>query len=189
MHHPVASWCVVVGGGEGVVQIVHEGHFSGGAWLPVVRGGDVPRDLVPEVAQGGHPGYPCFPLPLFGVAGGGAGWGVGNVGLAVAGAALGVLPLRHGVSDWVSPPVDGGHPESVPRGGRALAVWGGEWGAVVLGDVEEGVEEEVSDASPQGGRLDHGGRQDALGGAGGVEVQHLLVPESPEVLPYRCGVV
>ena len=45
----------------------------------------------------------------------------------------------------MSPPVDGGHPDSVLRGGRALAVWGGKWGAVVLGDVEEGVEEEVSD--------------------------------------------
>ena len=89
----------------------------------------------------------------------------------------------------MSPPVDGGHPDLVPRGGRALAVWGGEWGAVVSGDVEEGVEEEVSDAFPQGGRLDQGGRPDAAGGAGGVEAQHLLVPESPEVLPYRCGVV
>ena len=57
------------------------------------------------------------------------------------------------------------------------------------GDVEEGVEEEVSDALPQGGRLDQGDRPDALCGAGGVEAQHLLVPESPEVLPYRCGVV
>ena len=26
VHHPVASWCVVVGGGEGVMQIVHECH-------------------------------------------------------------------------------------------------------------------------------------------------------------------
>ena len=99
MHHPVVSWGVVVGGGEGVVQIVHESHVRGGGWLPVVGGGDVPRDVVPEVAQGGHPGYPCVLLPLFGVAGGGAGWGVGHVGLAVAGAALGVLPLRHGLSD------------------------------------------------------------------------------------------
>ena len=89
----------------------------------------------------------------------------------------------------MSPPVDGGHPDSVPRGGRALAVWGGVWGAVVSGDVEEGVEEEVSDAFPQGGCLDQGDRPDALGGAGGVEAQHLLDPESPEVLPYRCGVV
>ena len=89
----------------------------------------------------------------------------------------------------MSPPVDGGPADAVPRGGRALAVWGGEWGAVVSGDVEEGVEEEVSDAFPQGGRLDKRGRPDALGGAGGVEAQHLLVPESPEVLPYRCGVV
>ena len=55
--------------------------------------------------------------------------------------------------------------------------------------MEGGVEESVSDAFPQGGRLDQGGRRDALGGAGGVEAQHLLVPESPEVLPYRCGVV
>ena len=99
LHHPVDSWCVVVGGREGVVQIVHEGHVPGGGWLPVVGGGDVPQDVVPEVAQGGHPGYPCIPLPLFVVAGRGAGCGVGHVGLAVAGAALGVLPLRHGVSD------------------------------------------------------------------------------------------
>ena len=99
VHHAVASWCVVVGGGEGVVQFVHEGHVRGGGWLLVVRGGDVPRDVGPEVPQGGHPAYPCFPLPLFGVAGGGAGWGVGHVGLAVAGAALGVLRLWHGVSD------------------------------------------------------------------------------------------
>ena len=89
----------------------------------------------------------------------------------------------------MSPPVDGGHPDPAPGGGRALAVWGGAWGAVVSGDVEEGVEEEVSDAFPQGGRLDQGGRPDALGGAGCVEAQHLLVPESPEVLPYRCGIV
>ena len=67
--------------------------------------------------------------------------------------------------------------------------WVGEWGEVVSGDVEEGIEEEVSDAFPQGGRLDQGDRSDALGGAGGVQAQHLLVPESPEVLPYRCGVV
>ena len=99
VHHPVASWCVVVGGGEGVVQIVHEGHERGRGWLPVIRVGDVPRDVVLEVAQEGHPGYPCFPLPLFGVAGVGAWWRVGHVGLAVASAALGVIPLRHGVSD------------------------------------------------------------------------------------------
>ena len=89
----------------------------------------------------------------------------------------------------MSPQVDGGHPDSVPRVGRALAVWGGERGAVVLGDVKEGVEEKVSDAFPQGGRLDQGGRPDALGGARGAEASHHLVPESPEVLPYHCGVV
>ena len=63
------------------------------------------------------------------------------------------------------------------------------WGAVVSGDVEEGVEEEVSDAFPKGGRLDQGGRPDAGAGAGGAEAQHVLFPESSEVLPYRCGVV
>ena len=89
----------------------------------------------------------------------------------------------------MSPRNDGGHSDSVPRAGRALAVSGGEWGAVVFGDVEEGVEEEVSDAFPLGGRLDQVGRQDAVGGAGGVEAQHLLVPVSPEELPYRCGIV
>ena len=55
----------------------------------------------------------------------GGGWGVGHVGLAVAGAAPGAVPLRHGVSDQVSPPVDGGHPDPAPRGGGALGVWGG----------------------------------------------------------------
>ena len=99
VYRPVVSGCVVVGGGEGVVQIVHEGHVRGGGWLPVVGGGDVPRDVVMEVAQKGHLGYPCLPLPLFGVVGGGAGWGLDHVGLAVAGAALGAVPLRHGVSD------------------------------------------------------------------------------------------
>ena len=74
----------------------------------------------------------------------------------------------------MSPRIHGGHPDPAPRGGRALAVWGGAWGAVVSGDVEEGVEEEVSDAGA---------------GAGGAEAQHVLFPESPEVLPYRCGVV
>ena len=35
-----------------------------------------------------------------------------------------------------------------------------------------------------------GGRPDGGAGAGGAEVQHdVLFPESPEVLPYRCGVV
>ena len=190
VYHPVVCGCVVVGGGEGVVQIVHEGHVRGGGWLLLVGGGDVPRDVVPEVVQGGHPGYPCFPLPLFGAVRGGVGWGVGHVGLVVAAAALGVHPPRHGLSDQVSPPVDGGHPDPAPRGGRALAVWGGAWGALVSGDVEEGVEEEVSDAFPQGGRLNQGGRPDGGAGAGGAEVQHdVLFPESPEVLPYRCGVV
>ena len=190
VYHPVVCGCVVGGGGEGVVQIVHEGHVRGGGRLLLVGGGDVPRDVMPEVAQGGHPGYPCFPLPLFGAVGGGVGWGVGHFGLAVAGAALGAVPLRHGVSDQVSPPVDGEHPDPAPRGGRALAVWGGAWAALVSGDVEEGVEEEVSDALPQGGCLDQGGRPDGGAGAGGAEVQHdVLFPESPEVLPYRCGVV
>ena len=56
--------------------------------------------------------------------------------------------------------------------------------------MEEGVEEEVSDAFPQGGRLDQGGRPDAGAGARGAEAQQDVVfPESPEVLPYRCGVV
>ena len=50
MYHPVVCGCVVGGGGEGVVQIVHEGHVRGGGWLLLVGGGDVPRDVVPEVA-------------------------------------------------------------------------------------------------------------------------------------------
>ena len=89
----------------------------------------------------------------------------------------------------MSAPVDGGHQDPAPRGGQALAVWGGAWGAVVSGEVEEGVEEEVSDAFPQGGCLDQGGRPDAGAGAGGAGAQHVLFTESPELLPYRCGVV
>ena len=57
------------------------------------------------------------------------------------------------------------------------------------GNLVEGVEEEVSDALPQGGRLDDAGRLDALGGASGVEASHLLVSETPQMLPYCCGVV
>ena len=169
VYHPGASGCVVVGGGEGVVYVVHEGHVRGGGWLLVVAGGDIARDVVPEVAQGGHPVDACLPFPRLGIGGGGAGWGVGHVGLVVAGAALGVQAPRHGVSDQVSPPADGGYPDSVPCGGRALTVTGGERGAAVSGDVEECIEEGVSDALPQGGCLDKAGRQDVLGGAGGVE--------------------
>ena len=99
MYHPVANLCVVVGGGEGVVYVVHEGNIRGEGWLLVVGGGDFPRDVVTEVAQAGHPGNPCFPFPLFGVPGGGAAWGVGHVGLVVPGAALGVQPPRHGLSN------------------------------------------------------------------------------------------
>ena len=135
VYHPVVCGCVVVGGGEGVVQIVHEGHVRGGGWLLLVGSGDVPRDVVPEVAQGGHPGYPCFPLPLFGAVRGGAGWGVGHVGLLVAGAALGVHPPSTGCPTRCRPqlmggtqirlPVGGGlSPSGVARGGRSCrATW------------------------------------------------------------------
>ena len=55
------------------------------------------------------------------------------------------------------------------------------------GDVEEGVEEEVSLTLPQVGRLEEGGRPDALGGARGVQAQHALVSEAPKVLRCCCG--
>ena len=160
--HPGAGWCVVVGGGEVVVLVVYKGHVRGGGWLLVVGGRDGARDVVPEVAQRGHTVDPCPPFPRLGVGGGGAGWRVGHVGLVVGGAALGVYPHRLGVPDKVSPPVDGGHPDSVPCGGRALAIRGGERGALVSGDIEEGVKEEVTDALPQDGR------PDTVGGAGDV---------------------
>ena len=101
MYSPVASWCVVVGGEEGVVYVAHEGHVRGGGWLRFVGAGDVSRDVVPEVAHGGHPVDPCLPLPRLGVAG-------GHVGLMVAGVALDVRPPRHG------------NPDLASRGGRAL---------------------------------------------------------------------
>ena len=80
-----------------------------------------------------------------------------------------------------------GAPRSRSLWGAGSAVRGGELRAVVSGDVEGGVEEEVPDALPEVGRLDQGGRPDALGGVGGLETQHLIVSEPPEVLPYRCG--
>ena len=55
--------------------------------------------------------------------------------------------------------------------------------------MEEGVEVEVSDALPQGGRLDQAGRPDALCGAGGVGAWQLLVSEPRKVLRYCFGVV
>ena len=84
----------------------------------------------------------------------------------------------------------GGTQIRLPVGGGLSPSGVARRGALVSGDVEEGVEEEVSDAFPQGGCLDQGGRPDGGAGAGGAEVQHdVLFPESPEVLPYRCGVV
>ena len=54
--------------------------------------------------------------------------------------------------------------------------------------MEEGVEEEVSDAFPQGGRLDQGGRPDAGAGAGGAEAQHdVLFPESRRCCRTAAG--
>ena len=82
---------------------------------------------------------------------------MGHVQLVVADAALGVHLPWHGPSNQVSPPVDGGYHDSVPCWGRTLAVRGGERGAVMSGDVEEGVDDEVSDSLPQGGRPDNGG--------------------------------
>ena len=50
-----------------------------------------------------------------------------------------------------------------------VAVRGGERGALVSGDVEEGVKGEVSEALPQGGRLHEHGYPDVFDGARGVE--------------------
>ena len=80
VHLPVANCCVVVGGGEGVVQIIHEGHVRGGEWLLVAGGGDVPRDVVPEVAQAGHRGDPCFPFTALWCHWGSAGRGSAMLG-------------------------------------------------------------------------------------------------------------
>ena len=78
----------------------------------------------------------------------------------------------------------GGTETRFPVGGGLSPSGVARWGAVVSGDVEEGVGEEVSDAFPQAGCLDQGDRPDALGGARGVEAQ---LPESPEVLPTAAG--
>ena len=169
MDQPSVGWCVVVDGGEGVESVVHDGHVCGGGWLLVSGAGDVAPDMVPKGAQGGHTVNQRPPSPRHGVGMGGAGWGTGHVGLVVASAALGVHPPLLGVSDKVLPPVDWGHPDTVRFWGRALAVRGGERGALVSGDVEEDVEEEVSNALPPGGHLDEGRRLDAFGGVRGVE--------------------
>ena len=97
-----------------------------------------------------------------------------------------MLPL--GVSDKVLPPVDRGHPDAVSWGEQAFDFRGGERGALVSGDVEEGVEEEVLDALVQGRRLHEGGCLDGLGDARGADLQHLLVPvHSLEAPRYRRG--
>ena len=98
VHHPVASWCVVVGGGEvqcrlymRVMYVEGAGCRSSGVEMSP---GTWCLKLLREVIRATH-----VSRSLFGVAGGGAGWGVGHVWLAVAGAALGVLPVKHGLSD------------------------------------------------------------------------------------------
>ena len=48
---PGVGWCVVVGGGEGVVSVVHEGHVRGGGWLLVVGVG---MKLFREVTRSTH---------------------------------------------------------------------------------------------------------------------------------------
>ena len=152
------------------MAVVHESHVRGGGRLAVGAGGDVGVDVLPAVAQGGQAVNPLPPFQCHGVRLGGAGWGLGHVGLAVAGAAHGGYALQLGVSNQVPPPVDGGHPDAVSSGGRAFAVGGGERGALVSGNVEEGVEEEFSDALAQGGRLDEVGHPNGLTAARGVEL-------------------
>ena len=76
VYHPVVSGCVVVNGGEGIVQIVHEGHVGGGGLLPVVRGGMSPgtwcRKLPREAIRATHVSR-SHSLVLSGVVPGG-GW-------------------------------------------------------------------------------------------------------------------
>ena len=65
-----------MGGGEGVVAVVHEGHVRGGGRLGGGGGGNVGLDVVPAVAQGGQAVDPSPPLPHNGVGRGDAerGW-------------------------------------------------------------------------------------------------------------------
>ena len=76
MYHPVVCGCVVGGGGEGVVQIVHEGHVRGGGWLLLVGVGMSPgtwcRKLLREAIRATHVSR-SHSLVLLGVASGG-GW-------------------------------------------------------------------------------------------------------------------
>ena len=108
--HPMGSWCVVVGCGEGVVQIVHEGHAHGGGWLLVVRGGGGPPGRGAGSCSGRPSGLPTFPAPTLWcrwgwrwVGGGpcqarGSGCGPGYPSAPARGVRLGVAPGR-----WVAP--------------------------------------------------------------------------------------
>ena len=141
MNKPGVSWCVVVAGAEGVVFVVFGVHVRAGGWLLVVGSGDVTRDVIPQIAQGGHRVDPRRPFPPLGVGRISARWGVGHLGLVVAGAAPGGHLLGLGASHKVLPPVDGGHHGAFAKGGQAFSVRGGERGALVSGDVDQAVEE------------------------------------------------
>ena len=104
---------MVVGDGEGVVFVVHEGHVRGEARLAVVGGRAIALIAVPEGSQGGHAVDQRPSFQRHRVRGAGVGWGVDHVRLPVAGAARGGHPLRLRLSDKVPPPVDGGHPDEV----------------------------------------------------------------------------
>ena len=76
VYHSVVCGCVVGGGGEGVVQIVHEGHVRGGGWLLLVGVGMSPgtwcRKLLREAIRATHVSR-SHSLVLSGVASG-RGW-------------------------------------------------------------------------------------------------------------------
>ena len=83
-----------------------------------------------------------------------------------------------GVPDKVSPLVGEGHQDAVSWGGRTFAVRGGERGALVLGNVEEGVEEEILHAFTQCGHLVERGLPAQLAGARGGELRHSWCPSA-----------
>ena len=129
-----------------------------------------------------------FPMPWCRL-----GWcwvGVGHVGLPVAGSALGVHPPQVGLSDKVSPPVEGGLPDAVPfswagsrrlgwrAGGARVGQRGGRRQRGSLGRPSPGLPAWTRLAARMRSVVPEVWRRSSL-----------LVFETPEVLLYCCEVV
>ena len=96
--------------------------------------------------------------------------GLSGGGLVMFGSRQQVWPLEdtgcgRGSLTRSRPQSTGGTRIRSPLGRGAFAVGGGERGLLMFGDTDEGVEEDISDASAGRGHLDEGGCPDGLAGA------------------------